>query len=106
MNASLTTARRLIATTIGASAIAVAALAVSAPANAETFQHSCETSPASYVPVAVLGVYSTQRRGIDRNELCDLYDASHEHLGTYTKQDYGYYRLGAPIMPPLLLSDR
>ena len=111
MNASHTTFRttfhRLVATAVGASAIAVGALAMSAPASAAaSIQQTCEQQPGLYADGAVLGVYSTQKRGFDRDQICKVYDASHKLLGTYTATDYGYYRLVRPVTPPPVLSQR
>jgi hypothetical protein len=83
--------RRITATAIGASAIAVGAMAMSAPANAETFEHSCTTNPGAYATGAVIGAYHTERRGNDRDEVCKVYTAAYKLLGTMTKTDYGYY---------------
>src|SRR5436853_843055 len=87
--------RRITATAIGASAIAFGAMALSAPANAETFEHSCTTNPAAYGPGAVVGAYHVERRGADRDEVCKVYTAGpiYKLLGTMTKTDYGYYNL-------------
>jgi hypothetical protein len=111
MNAShatfRTTLHRLVATAVGASAIAVGALAMSAPASAaNNVQPTCEQHPELYATGAVLGVYSTQKRGIDRDQICKVYDANHKLLGTYTATDYGYYRLAQPVTPPPVLSQR
>jgi hypothetical protein len=107
MNASHTTFHRLVATAIGASAIAVGALAMSAPASAATnMQPTCEQHPEYYATGAVLGVYSTQKRGVDRDQICKVYDASHKLLGTTTATDYGYYRLVQPNRPVPVLSQR
>ena len=107
MNANTTTLRRLVATAVGASAIAVGALAMSAPANAaNTIQATCEQQPGLYADGAVLGVYSTKKRGFDRDQICKLYDASNKHLGTYYATDYGYYRLVTKVTPPPAQSPR
>jgi hypothetical protein len=107
MNAKITTLHRLVATAVGASAIAVGALAMSAPASAaNNVQPTCEQHPELYSTGAVLGVYSTQKRGIDRDQICKVYDANHKLLGTYTATDYGYYRLAQPVTPPPVLSQR
>jgi hypothetical protein len=106
MNVNVNTLHRLVATAVGASAIAVGALAMSAPASAASIQQSCEQQPGAYADGAVLGVYSTQKRGFDRDQICKLYDASHKLLGTYTATDYGYYRLVHPVTPPPVLSQR
>jgi hypothetical protein len=108
MNANINTFHRLVATTVGASAIAVGALALGAPANAAAnIQPTCEQQPGLYAAGAVLGVYSTQRRGFDRDQICKVYDAGHKLLLTYTATDYGYYRVvqQAPV-PPVLISAR
>jgi hypothetical protein len=108
MKANITTFHRLVATAVGASAIAVGALALSAPANAaSSIQPTCEQHPDLYATGAVLGVYSTQKRGFDRDQICKVYDASHKLLGTYTATDYGYYRLIQSVtVAPVLSSAR
>ena len=83
--------RRITATAIGASAIAVGAMALSAPANAETFEHSCTTNPGAYAANAVSGVFHTERRGVDRDQICQVYDTAHKLMGTMIHTDYGYY---------------
>jgi hypothetical protein len=107
MNANISTLHRLVATAVGASAIAVGVLATSAPANAaNNVQPTCEQHPELYATGAVLGVYSTQKRGVDRDQICKVYDANHKLLGTYTATDYGYYRLAQPNHPVPVLSER
>jgi hypothetical protein len=72
------TLRTLVVTAIGAGAVAVAvgALTASAPAMAAptqavtSIQPTCEQHPRLYASGAVLGVYSTQRRGVDRDQIC------------------------------------
>ena len=84
------------------SAIAVGAMALSAPAaNAETFQQSCTTNPGAYAAGAVLGAYSTQRSGEDRIEFCKVYDVNKALLGTTNQTDYGWYTKHGPIVPPV-----
>ena len=105
MNTNITTFHRLVATVVGASAIAVGALALGAPANAATsIQPTCEQHPEQYATGAVLGVYSTQRHGFDRDQICKAYDASHKLLLTYYTTDAGYYRVvqPAPVLPVLI----
>ncbi len=105
MNATITTFHRLVASAIGASAIAVGALAMSAPASAaNSIQASCEQNPGSYAAGAVLGVYHTQRRGADRDQICSLYDPNHKLLAEYTVTDYNFYRLRVQPVPPSQLS--
>jgi hypothetical protein len=103
---NVTTLHRLVATAVGAGAIAVGALAMSAPASAASIQQTCEQQPGLYADGAVLGVYSTQKRGFDRDQICKVYDASHKLLGTYTATDYGYYRLVTKVTPAPVLSQR
>lgn len=92
---------------VGAGAIAIGALTFSAPAFAAgTIQQTCEQSPGLYAAGATLGVYSTQKRGVDRDQICKLYDPSTKLLGVYTKTDYGYYKLTSPVTPPPVLSAR
>ena len=98
-----TTIRTLTATALGAGAIAVGALAMSAPAIAKpltqftSIQPTCEQHPGLYADGAVRGVYSTERRGNDRDQICKVYSAANKLLGTYNTTDYGYYTLRAPI---------
>jgi hypothetical protein len=107
MNANISTLNRLVATAVGFSAIAVGVLAASAPANAaNNVQPTCEQHPELYATGAVLGVYSTQKRGVDRDQICKVYDANHKLLGTYTATDYGYYRLAQPNRQVPVLSER
>jgi len=107
MNAK-NTLHRLVATALGASAIAVGALAMSAPAGALTFEQSCKDNPGAYATGAESGVYSTERRGMDRDQICKLYGRSGNHLGTSIVTDYGFYK--APAVPkvsqPQVLSPR
>jgi len=107
MNANVNTLHRLVATAVGASAIAVGALAMSAPASAASnLQPTCEQHPELYATGAVLGVYSTQKRGVDRDQIFKVYDASDKLLSTYTATDYGYYRLATKVTPAPVLSQR
>jgi hypothetical protein len=91
---------------VGAGAI-IGALALSAPASAKplhtatSIQPTCEQHPDLYASGATLGVYSTQRRGADRDQICKVYDPTHKLLGTYTATDYGYYTVYAPGVPPV-----
>jgi hypothetical protein len=85
--------RRITATVIGAGAIAAGAMALSAPANAETFEHSCTTNPGSYAAGATIGAFHTERRGMDRDQICKVYNADYKLLGTMTHTDYGYYNV-------------
>ncbi|MDP9167470.1 MAG: hypothetical protein M3O32_15640 [Actinomycetota bacterium] len=100
MIASLTTARRLTTVALGAGAVAIGALAMGAPANADTFQHSCETNPGAYAAGAVRGVFSTQRQGLDLDQMCKVYDPAGKLLGTMHVPVYGFYQLHQrPIDP-------
>jgi hypothetical protein len=91
--------RRITATAIGASAIAVGAMALAPGAQADTFQHHCTTAPQDYATGAVLGVYSTQKVGVDRYEICKMYDANNKLLGTMNVPNYGYYNRKAQLPP-------
>jgi hypothetical protein len=103
MNASLSTVRRLTTVALGAGAVAIGALAMGAPANADSFQHSCETNPGAYAAGAVRGVFSTQKQGWDLDQICKVYDKSGKLLGTMHQPIYGYYRFAqAPGTPPVL----
>jgi hypothetical protein len=90
---------RITATAIGAGAIAVSAMALSAPANAATFQETCINNPGAYAAGAVRGVYSTQKVGVDRYEICKVYDANNKLLGTMNVPNYGYYKVKV-VLPP------
>jgi hypothetical protein len=97
MNTNLTW-RRITTTALGAGAIAVGALAMGAPAaNALTFEQSCTTQPGAYARGAVLGVYSTARRGNDRDEICKVYDVNSALLGTTYQTNYNFF--GKPAGP-------
>jgi hypothetical protein len=103
MNASLSTVRRLTTVALGAGAVAIGALAMGAPANADSFQHACETNPGAYAAGAVRGVFSTQKQGWDLDQICKVYDKSGKLLGTMHQPIYGYYRFAqAPGTPPVL----
>jgi hypothetical protein len=91
---------------VGAGAIAIGAMALSAPASASTIQQVCEQSPGLYATGATVGVYSTQKRGVDRDQICKLYGPNAKLLGVYTKTDYGYYKMVTPVSPPPVLSAR
>ena len=109
MNATI---NRLAAATVGAAAITVGALAMSAPAMSKPLPHvtsiqpTCEQHPDLYATGAVLGVYSTQRRGEDRDQICKTYDAAGKRLGTHYSTDYGYYTLRVEQAPTAPLSPR
>jgi hypothetical protein len=90
---------------VGAGVIAIGALALSAPASAVTsIQPTCVEHPNLYADGATLGVYSTQKRGFDRDQICKVYDPSAKLLGVYTTTDYGYYKMATPVPPPVLSS--
>ena len=92
---------------VGAGAIAIGALALSAPASAAvTIQQTCEQSPGLYVNGATRGVYSTQKRGVDRDQICKLYNPAAQLVGIHTKTDYGFYKMVTPVTPPPVLSAR
>ncbi|TPG35211.1 hypothetical protein [Mycolicibacterium hodleri] len=106
MNTSLTTLRRLTTVALGAGAVAIGALAMGAPANADTFQHSCETNPGAYAAGAVKGVFSTQRSGLDLEQICKVYDANGKHLGTMYSPIYGFFKPVRQIPTAPVLSNR
>jgi hypothetical protein len=83
--------RRITVSAVGAGAIAIGAMAMSAPANAETFEHSCTTNPGAYATGATIGAYHIERRGVDRDQVCKVYTAAYKLLGTTTHTDYGWY---------------
>ncbi|WP_137149395.1 hypothetical protein [Mycolicibacterium sp. CR10] len=88
---------------LGSAAVAFGAAAVTAPiAGAATFQETCVNDPASYGSGAVRGVYTTEKRGIDRYEICKVYTAANALAGTFTVPNYGYYKLAVPVTPPPL----
>ncbi|MHA3023826.1 hypothetical protein ACXPWS_26590 [Mycobacterium sp. BMJ-28] len=102
MNSS-TRLRQLAATAVAAGAMAAGALALTAPAaQADTFQHHCTTAPQDYATGAVTGVYSTERVGQDRYEVCKVYDSSGKLLGTTNVPNYGFYsrHIATQQVPP------
>src|SRR5215216_141096 len=106
MNTITTVRNRITAAAtraVGAGAIAIGALALSAPASAATLQQTCVEHPNLYAAGATLGVYSTQKRGFDRDQICKVYDPA-KLLGVYTTTDYGYYKMATPVPPPVLSS--
>jgi hypothetical protein len=74
--------------------------------NATSIQPTCEQNPGAYATGAVRGVYSTQQRGNDRDQICKVYDAAGKHLGTHYKTDYGYYTTRVDSVPNAPLSPR
>lgn len=100
-----TIANRIAAATtiaLGSAALAFGAAAATAPiAGAATFQETCINDPASYGIGATRGVYSTEKRGLDRYEICRVYTAANTLAGTFTVPNYGYYKLAVPVTPPL-----
>ena len=109
MNTITTVRNRITAAAtvaVGAGAIAIGALALSAPASAATLQQTCVEHPDLYAAGATLGVYSTQKRGFDRDQICKVYDASSTLLGVYTTTDYGFYKMATKVNPPPVLSTR
>jgi hypothetical protein len=107
MNTITTVRNRITAAAtvaVGAGAIAIGAMALSAPASAATLQQTCVEQPNLYAAGATLGVYSTQKRGFDRDQICKVYDPSAKLLGVYTTADYGYYKMATPVPPPVLSS--
>lgn len=99
-----TTLRNIVTATIAGSAIAFGALGFSAPASAASIQQTCEQNPGAYATGAVRGVYSVQKRGFDRDQICKVYGAAGNLLGTYTKTDYGFYKVPGQVKPPPLKS--
>jgi hypothetical protein len=113
MNTSLRT-RITTATTlaVGAGAIALGALAVGAPAanaqvfNPQAFQQSCEQHPELYADGATRGVYYTRQYNVDREHICDAYDADGKLLGRTISVEYGWYIKHPPVdratTPPVI----
>src|SRR2546423_455084 len=101
MNSS-TRLRQFATTALAAAAMTVGALALTPAAQAETFEHSCTTNPGAYATGAVKGVYSTERIGQDRYEVCKVYDATGKLLGTMNVPNYGYYsrHIATQQVPP------
>lgn len=88
---------------LGSAALAVGAAATTAPvAAAATFQETCINSPGLYGIGAVRGVYSTEKRGLDRYEVCKVYTAANVLAGTTYVPNYGYYNFAVPVTPPPL----
>ena len=73
---------RLTATALGAAAIAVGALATGAPAHAASFHELCLHSPENYGDGAVRGVFSVEKHGVERWEVCRVYDDKDYLRGT------------------------
>lgn len=86
---------------LGSAALAFGAAATAPIAGAATFQEICINDPASYAIGAVRGVYSTEKRGVDRYEICKVYNAAGALLATVNVPNYGYYKLVQPVRPPL-----
>lgn len=85
---------------LGSAALAVGVAATTAPvAAAATFQETCVNSPGSYGIGAVRGVYSTEKRGLDRYEVCKVYTATDALAGTMYVPNYGYYNFAVPVSP-------
>lgn len=105
MNATIRTA---IVATVGGAAIALGALGLSAPASAanDSIRQTCEQNPGAYAAGAVRGVYSTYKSGVDRVQVCKVYDANGNLLGTTNKYDYGFYKVPAPVATPPVKSAR
>ena len=102
MNAIVTRIAATVAITVGAGAVALGAAIASTPiASAATFQQMCVNDPAAYAYGAVRGVYSTEKHGFDRYEVCKVYDAAGKLLGTTNVPNYGYYKVGGPQQPPV-----
>lgn len=88
---------------LGSAALAVGAAATTAPvAAAATFQETCINSPGLYGIGAVRVVYSTEKRGLDRYEVCKVYTAANVLAGTTYVPNYGYYNFAVPVTPPPL----
>ena len=83
----IATAAKLV---FASGAIAIGAMALAPGAQAETFEHSCTTNPGAYATYAVTGVFHTERRDFDRDQICKVYNAASKLLGTTTHTDYGY----------------
>jgi len=73
--------------------VLIGAVAFAPGAQAETFEHSCTTNPGAYAANAVIGAFHTERRGVDRDQVCKVYTANYKLLGTTIHTDYGYYNL-------------
>ena len=76
---------RVTASGVGAGTIVVAALALSAPAQATSFHDLCLLSPENYGDGAVRGVFSTEKRGSEVFEVCRVYDEKDYLRGTQTE---------------------
>lgn len=105
MTAKSTLTNRIAVTaaiTIGAGAVALgAAIATTPIANAATFQQICTNDPGAYATGAVRGVYSTQKVGFDRYEICKVYDSADKLMGTFNLPHYNFYKVGVPNVPAL-----
>jgi hypothetical protein len=84
---------------LAAGAIALGAMTFAGTAHAASFQQSCITNPGAYAAGAVRGVYSTERHGADRYEICSVYDANDKLLGRTNVPDYGFYNRVVNLPP-------
>jgi len=93
----------LTATALGAGTIAVAALALSAPAQATSFHDLCLLSPENYGDGAVRGVFSVEKHGVERWEVCRVYDEKDYLRGTHHEVVYRF-DFARPLAPKAVLS--
>ena len=94
---------RLTATALGAGAVAVAVLTLSAPAQATSFHDLCLRSPENYGDGAVRGVFSTEKHGLERWEVCRVYDEKDYLRGTHHEVVYRF-DVARPLAPTAVLS--
>ncbi len=110
MNTTLTILRRLTTAAVGAGAVAIDALAMGAPANAETLPALLRDQPGRVRRRrgARRVQHRAARRGWDRDEICKVYDAAGKLLGTAYHQNYGDYKTHQieQVTPPPVLSNR
>jgi hypothetical protein len=99
--------RRMTVAAVGAGAIAVGAMVLSAPAaQAEAWETMCPLNPVVFHPDALSGVFRVSRDGNDRFEFCDVYSVagvSPDHrpggdgfLTTYSQYFQNFYRSKPP----------
>jgi hypothetical protein len=62
-------------------------------------QALCRSEAIVYPRILARGVYSSQKVGLDRYEICKVYDASNKLLGTMNVSNYGYYSRKARLPP-------
>ncbi len=89
---------------LGSAALAFGAAATAPVASAATFQETCINNPGAFATGATRGVYSTEKRGFDRYEICKVYSPAGALLGSVNVPNYNFYKMVEPVRPPLSVS--